>query len=82
MSGPDLLDSFHKALYNRLAPELDERKEALAHGSAKVRENDTSTVAEKYAAAVAYIMALEHVLEVCRELEQDRYGTRPLDRED
>lgn len=73
----DLLDPFHKAIHNKLSEDIQARKDALASGSAKVRQDDTATVAEKYAAAVAYIMALEQVLAYCMELEQDRYGTRP-----
>lgn len=80
----DIVDPFHRALHKRLSEEMAQRIEAVAGGSASVLAEDTKTVAEKYAAQVAYIMALRDVLEVCEELGSDLYGNarRDLDRDD
>lgn len=73
----DLIDPFHRALEAKLREELDTRITALARGSANAYVSDTQTVAERYAAAVSYILALEEVLKVCMDLERERYGDRP-----
>lgn len=72
----DLIDPFHRALEARISEDRTNRILALASGSAKVH-GPGETVAERYAAAVSYIHALEEVLKLCMELERERYGERP-----
>lgn len=78
-TAPELIDPFHRALYGRLKQKLEACIEGLASGSAASALDDPATVAEKYAAQVAYIKALNDVLEVCEELERDRYGVKRED---
>lgn len=73
MTAPDLQDPFHRILHVRLAEDLEKRKDALSKGSAARITEDTQSVPEKYAAQVAYIKALQDVLDLCEELEQERY---------
>jgi hypothetical protein len=82
MVAPDLIDPFHRQLYNKLDQEIQERVIALSEGSALKITDDRQSVTEKYAAQVSYIKALRDVLEICKELEQDRYGSRPRQAED
>jgi len=49
----------------------------LASGSARSIQGADGTVAEKYAAQVSYIQALNDVLEKCKEIELEQYGARP-----
>lgn len=74
---PDLIDPFHKAIHAKLMEERSNRIIGLAAGSAAKITEDTQTVAEKYAAQVSYIKALEDVMEICKQLERERYGERP-----
>lgn len=76
VTAPDLIDPFHRTLYAKLIEQLERRTAELATGSAATILGDTQTVAEKYAAQVGYIKALHDVLEVCEELERERYGQR------
>jgi hypothetical protein len=71
----NLIDRFHRSLYAVLSEELSNRISKLANGSAALVQGDTATVAEKYSAQVAYIKALSDVLDKCRELEADMYGS-------
>ena len=77
MATPALIDPFHRHLYGVLSQEISSRMASLATGSASRTIDDRSTVAEKYAAEVAYIDALNTVLEKCKEIEVDMYGNRP-----
>lgn len=72
-----IVDPFFKALYDKLAPELDNRMVLLAQGSAKRIDGSPDTVAEAYADQCAYIRALNDVLQICTELEHNRHGNRP-----
>ena len=80
-TAPDLIDPFHRELYKRLQIEYQDRAAALARGNANQNVGEIATTAEKYAAQVAYIRALQDVLDVCEELERDRYGARKRDDE-
>lgn len=73
---PDLIDAFHRRLYPVLAKDIENRMLQLAEGSAKTIQGGAETVAEKYAAQVAYITALNDVLSKCHEIEVDMYGGR------
>ena len=66
---PSIIDSFHKALFDVLAQDIDARMVKLAEGSA----GDFAA----YRYQVGYINALNDVLGVCRQIELDRYGSRP-----
>jgi len=77
---PDqILDPFHRALAGLISEEIEKREKDLAHGSASRVTEDVVSVAEKYAAAVSYISALEAVLELCHSIEtnQNSLGPRP-----
>ena len=73
---PSLIDPFHRALYAMVTRAIEDRVTDLASGSAAVLKDSSQTVAEKYAAKVAYLMALKDVLAWCEELEADMYGKR------
>lgn len=73
MTGPVLIDPFHRALYGALSVELDNRIHDLASGSAAAIVEQNATVAENYAAKVSYIKCLKDVLEKCAEIERERY---------
>jgi hypothetical protein len=75
----EIIDPFFRLVYDRLTAELEIKIGGLAGGSAKVTENDTDTVAEKYAGQVAYIAAIRQVLEVCEELQLNMYGPKGRD---
>ena len=74
---PSLHDPFHRALHAMVAKTIDDRMVNLARGSANSIEGAVQTVAEKYAAQVSYILALQDVLGWCEELEREQYGLRP-----
>ncbi len=77
MNTPNIIDPFHRSLYNLLADKIDGRVVDLASGSAASIQGAAEMVAEKYAAQVSYIKALNDVLGWCRELELAQYGARP-----
>ena len=64
-----IIDPFHRALYEEVAPKIDERMVQLAGGSVKTYE--------QYQREVGYIGALNDVLNICKEIETARYGKRP-----
>ena len=74
MIAPELMDPFHRALREKLLGVISDRTEALASGGAAQGAPDTPTVAEKYAALVSYIAALRGDLDLCDELDRERYG--------
>lgn len=77
---PLLIDPFHRALYAELMPDLEKRKDGVAHGSAVGLSDSSISTSENYAAQCAYIKALEDVLAKCEELERARYGEKnPLE---
>ena len=73
----DLIDPFHRNLYAVLSEDIDRRMIELASGSATSIQGAAETVAEKYAAQVSYIRALNDVLDKCKEIELEQYGARP-----
>ena len=74
---PSLHDPFHRALHAQVAKTIDDRMVNLAQGGAASIQGAAETVAEKYAAQVSYIRALQDVLGWCEELEREQYGLRP-----
>lgn len=72
----DLIDPFHRNLYKVLSEDISDRVEQLVTGSAKKYSDGAESVAEKYAAQISYLQALRTVLEKCREIEVDMYGSR------
>lgn len=68
----NIQDPFHRELALRLDGELTKRTAELAHGSARRHTGDEASVAEKYAAQVAYIQAVEDFINVCAEIAQSR----------
>ena len=78
MSGSaSIVDPFHRSVHDLLSSEIDKRMVALASGAAVRTESDQVSTAEKYAAQCAYLQALNDIVEVCKELELERYGPRP-----
>ena len=71
------IDPVHRHLSNVLTPLIDDKMVALAKGNATKTDLDTVSTAEKYAAQVAYIQALNDVLDRCAEIENEMYGARP-----
>jgi hypothetical protein len=80
MVAPTITDPFFRKLYNALAGELDDRVNGLARGSALILGQNTGldaiTTAMKYQAAVAYIEALQAVIDLGIQLDHDHYGNR------
>lgn len=80
MVAPSIVDPFFRQLYNQLAGELDSRVTNLARGSALVLGAhsglDAITTAMKYQEAVAYIQAIQFVIDLGIEIDNERYGTK------
>jgi hypothetical protein len=77
---PDVItDPFHRALKFALEEQITLAMGRLAAGSASLITEDRATVAEKYAAQVARIQALNDVLEMCVLIEKNMLdvGVRP-----
>ena len=77
---PDqILDPFHRALASLIEEEIEKATTSLVSGSAARITEDTASVAEKYAAQVSHIRALQSVLELCHQVEvnQNTLGPRP-----
>jgi hypothetical protein len=68
------IDPFHRQLYESLQAKLEHRITQLAAGSASSIAGDAASLAEKYAAQVSYIKALQDVIEECASLEAVMYG--------
>lgn len=64
---------FHRDLRTKLNEEIAKRTEQLVRGGATRSVDDAATVAEKYAAAVAYIEALRQVLAYCHSMDAERF---------
>lgn len=77
MNAPSIIDPFFKLLNGQLTEKIAQRMTSLASGSAVRTENDQVTTAEKYAAQTSYIQALNDVLDLCHEIEVDKYGRKP-----
>jgi hypothetical protein len=68
-SQPHIIDPFHLSLWRWASEQIDDRLILLGGGGAQTWE--------QYHGHVGYIQALNDVLEKCRQIEQERYGTRP-----
>jgi hypothetical protein len=62
----DIIDRFHKGIYNVIAEKLEERRQGL--------ENGTARDYAEYRHMTGYIRGLTDVLEWCQEVEKDQYG--------
>ena len=74
MDTPTIINPFHRDLFNALAPDIENRMISLASGGAQT--------IEAYREQCGYIRALNDVLSKCQELERERYGKRPGDKDD
>jgi hypothetical protein len=72
LSLAEISDPFHRRLYTLLTQELANRMTDLANGSAARISEDTASVGEKYAAQVAYIKAMNDVLEICDDISNPK----------
>lgn len=68
MDASSIVDPFHRRLYLELVDDIDGKMVALAQGSAGTYED--------YRGQSSYIQALNDVLEKCRKIERELYGTR------
>ena len=71
-----ILDPFHRAVHLLITEEIERLTDQLVSGSAAKVKDDTRTVAENYAAAVAYISALRACLGICQSVA-DGIDPRP-----
>ena len=71
---PDIQDGFHRALYQIITAQIDNRMTSLARGSA-VSFDD-------YQSQVGYLSALNDVLARCEDIEKERYGDPMGNKED
>ena len=80
MPAPSITDPLFRTLYAKIAEEIDNRVNGLARGSALILGANTgldiNTTALKYQAAVSYIEALQFVLELGLELDNERYNSK------
>ena len=83
MVAPSITDPFFRQLYNKLAEEIDDRVNALARGSALTLGEktgiDIAATAMNYQKAIAYIEALQSIIELGIELDHERYGRKKTD---
>lgn len=77
LDDPTITDPFFRALYNRIAPEIDRRMVQLAAGSARQIVGSPETVGESYARQVAYIEGMNEVLKVGRDIQTEMQGGTP-----
>jgi hypothetical protein len=75
------IDQFFRALGPRLEEDIANRMASLAGGSATQIVGSPISTAERYAAEVSYIKALNDVLRVCHEIEVEMYGGKKPDEE-
>ena len=68
-ASPSIIDPFHREVNKVLAEEVDKRMVHLASGGAASHE--------EYKYQVGYLEALNRVLAICQDIENDRYGKRP-----
>lgn len=73
---PNLQDPFHRDLRAQLEEHLQDRYERLINSGATQLPMESTTTAEKYAAQCAYIHAVQEVIKICNQLEQDRFGRK------
>ena len=65
-----IIDPFHRSLHIVIAEKIDTRMRLLAAG----KSQDFAD----YKHQTGYLEALNDVLDICVELEQDRYGSKPV----
>ena len=65
-----IIDPFHRVLHIRIAEGIDTKMKMLAAGKAQDFAD--------YKHQTGYLEALNDVLDICVELEQDRYGPKPV----
>lgn len=77
---PTITDPFFKKLYSKLVEEIDSRVSVLANGSALTSTSgvgiDAVSTAIKYQESVTYIAALQAVVELGIQIDNDHYGNR------
>ena len=72
MTDASINDPFHRQLAIIVRDKLTQRIGGLASGDAIRVQDEVITTAEKYAAKVAYIQALNDVLNWCQEIENPK----------
>ena len=72
-----IIDEFHRAIAMKIQDEIANRMAGLAAGSAMALPEDKASTAEKYAAGVSYIHALNQVMAMCEEISDERFGRQP-----
>jgi len=80
MPGYRISDPFFRQLYSRLEEDLQARKEILSNGGSTIRGAsgmlvDVANTALRYSESVAYIQALQKVIDLGIEIDQQIYGT-------
>jgi len=70
----NISDPFFRQLHQRLAEEIENRAEAIINGSLVCVGNGIDLTGIKYREAVAYIQALQQVIELGLQIDHDRYG--------
>jgi hypothetical protein len=65
-----IIDPFHRSLHIVVAEKIDTRMRLLAAGK--------SLDFADYKQQVGYLEALNDVLDICQELEHERYGAKPV----
>lgn len=76
MAAPTIIDPFFRALYQKIAEEIDNRASTLVSGGALIHGNigiDATATAIKYQAAVSYIEALQMVVDLGLSMDKERY---------
>jgi hypothetical protein len=68
-----IIDLFHRVLYIKLMEHIHDNTRYLIEGAAKSYDD--------YRYKVGYLQGLTHVIELCEEIENDRYGRKPASRE-
>ena len=65
-----IIDPFHRSLHIVIAEKIDTRMRLLADGKAQDYAD--------YKHQTGYLEALNSVLDICFELENERYGSKPV----
>ena len=82
MAAPTIIDPFFRALYQKIAEEIDNRASTLVSGGALIHGNigiDATATAIRYQAAVSYIEALQAIQNLGLEMDKERYGKRSIE---
>ena len=65
----NIIDRFHRSLYNVIVDKFNDRQEALVNGAA--------ATFDAYKEQVGYLQALRDVIEWADAVEADQYGPMP-----